>query len=222
MSTKRLHILILMIVCASLSTNATTSCYLPDVGQPAVIFTCSGASNVGEAEFSLSEAKKIVFAKGNLQYQPSTKTWRIAPRQYDFVGGDNKKDNVPNGLQGTVWENGVRCSNTTKNRYNKYAGWLDTFLWGTSDWYGDDEGEDRNLDMTARKEVNPHKKVTANPYDYTGDIKAACFVLNGSGSQGFTGDYAMADWGVRNNAALGGTEDYSFIEHRQKKSGIMF
>lgn len=210
MSTKRLHILILMIVCASLSTNATTSCYLPDIGQPAVIFTCSGASNIGEAEFSLSEAKKIVFAKGNLQYQPSTKTWRIAPRQYDFVGGDNKKDNVPNGLQGTVWENGVRCSNTTKNRYNKYAGWLDTFLWGTSDWYGDDEGEDRNLDMTARKEVNPHKKVTANPYDYTGDIKAACFVLNGSGSQGFTGDYAMADWGVRNNAALGGTEDYSF------------
>ncbi|MBO4585019.1 MAG: hypothetical protein J5675_00245, partial [Bacteroidales bacterium] len=30
----------------------------------------------------------VYFSKGNLQYQASTKTWRFAENQWDYVGGD--------------------------------------------------------------------------------------------------------------------------------------
>lgn len=39
--------------------------------------------------FSVSSTKKVRFAKGNLQYKPSTGTWRFAEHQYDIcVGAD--------------------------------------------------------------------------------------------------------------------------------------
>lgn len=58
--------------------------------------------------FSVGPNKKVVFSKGNLQYRPSTKTWRFAEHQYDYVG----KDNV----------------NISTRKYN---GWIDLFCWGT-------------------------------------------------------------------------------------------
>lgn len=64
---------------------------------------------------------KVRFAKGNLQYQPSTNLWRIAEHQYDFVG---------NSVIGNVYEGGVKCSNTSIN--NTYTGWMDLFGFGTS------------------------------------------------------------------------------------------
>ena len=36
------------------------------------------------AVFSVSNDKKVMFSKGNLQYQTSTKTWRFAEHQYDY------------------------------------------------------------------------------------------------------------------------------------------
>jgi hypothetical protein len=57
--------------------------------------------------FSVSATKKVVFSVGNLQYKPSTKTWRFAEHQYDCVGLDNAK-----------------ISDT-------YDGWIDLFGWGT-------------------------------------------------------------------------------------------
>ena len=36
--------------------------------------------------FSVGENKKIYFSLGNLQYQPSTKTWRFANKQTEYVG----------------------------------------------------------------------------------------------------------------------------------------
>ncbi len=47
---------------------------------------------------------------GNLQYQASTKTWRFAANQYDYVGTPN--------------------TNISAN----YDGWIDLFGWGTSGW----------------------------------------------------------------------------------------
>ena len=57
---------------------------------------------------SIGEDKRIVFSKGNLQYQASTGIWRFAEKQYDVVGKDNEK-----------------ISDT-------YDGWIDLFGWGTS------------------------------------------------------------------------------------------
>lgn len=63
-----------------------------------------------KGEFSVSPTKKIVFAKGNLQYQASTKTWRFADQQYECIGEGNA------------------------NISATYDGWIDLFGFGTSGW----------------------------------------------------------------------------------------
>ena len=57
--------------------------------------------------FSISETETVYFAKGNLQYQASTKTWRFAEHQWDIIGNGNQ------------------------NVSKKYNGWIDHFGWGT-------------------------------------------------------------------------------------------
>lgn len=59
----------------------------------------SGKFNAGQ--------RMIYFSKGNLQYQPSSNTWRFAEHQWDLCDG-----------------NGYASS--------YYNGWLDIFAWGTS------------------------------------------------------------------------------------------
>lgn len=51
---------------------------------------------------------KVYFSKGNLQYRPSTKTWRFAEHQFDYVGTANE------------------------NIGAEYDGWIDLFSWATS------------------------------------------------------------------------------------------
>ena len=57
--------------------------------------------------FSVSEKKTVFFSPGNLQYQPSTKTWRFAEHQWEVIGEDNQ------------------------NISDSYSGWIDMFGWGT-------------------------------------------------------------------------------------------
>ena len=58
--------------------------------------------------FTISEGKTVTFAKGNLQYQASTNTWRFAEEQYSLVGKNNEKISAT------------------------YDGWIDLFGWGIS------------------------------------------------------------------------------------------
>ena len=58
--------------------------------------------------FSVSETQQVRFSQGNLQYQASTKTWRFAEKQTDYVGEGNA------------------------NIGESYDGWIDLFGWGTS------------------------------------------------------------------------------------------
>ncbi len=58
--------------------------------------------------YNLSSYKsRYFFAKGNLQYQASTKTWRFAENQWDIIGQSNS------------------------NISPQYDGWIDLFGWGT-------------------------------------------------------------------------------------------
>jgi hypothetical protein len=62
-----------------------------------------------EGKFTINaDGDQVSFAPGNLQYQPSTNTWRFALHQWDVVGSGN-----------------ASISET-------YAGWIDLFGWGTS------------------------------------------------------------------------------------------
>ena len=60
-------------------------------------------------KFSVSNTKKVAFSSGNLQYQASTKKWRFAENQWDYIGGANT------------------------NISSSYSGWIDLFGWGTGD-----------------------------------------------------------------------------------------
>ena len=82
----------------------------------------------GQGVFSVSADKQVSFAKGNLQYQASTKTWRFAENQYDYIGDGNS------------------------NISDTYSGWIDLFGWsgstgsakwgiGTSQSYSDYSGD---------------------------------------------------------------------------------
>lgn len=75
---------------------------------PAILTSCT--SNVKtNGKFSVSPTQQVYFSKGNLQYQASTKTWRFAKHQWDFIGSSNK------------------------NISPDYEGWIDLFGWGTGD-----------------------------------------------------------------------------------------
>ncbi|MBO7055117.1 MAG: hypothetical protein J6W37_07015 [Bacteroidales bacterium] len=77
------------------------------------------------AEFSVSDSTKVYFSQGNLQYQASSKTWRFAEHQWDFVGDS---------INGNVYENGVKSDNAKIS--STYDGWIDNFGWGTSGYNG--------------------------------------------------------------------------------------
>ena len=63
----------------------------------------------GQKGISVAKGKKVLFAPGNLRYQPSTGKWSFATQQYAVIGEDNKK---------------------MKKDYN---GWIDLFCWGSAD-----------------------------------------------------------------------------------------
>ena len=93
--------------------------------------------------FTIGENKQVEFAHGNLQYQPSSGTWRIAREQYDFVGYENafysngSAAPDPSTNLGTVYENSVKCDNLTDDGEKiimvdgSYTGWIDLFGWNT-------------------------------------------------------------------------------------------
>ena len=84
--------------------------------------------------FSVSEDKKVCFAKGNLQYTQTTKTWAFAENQYDMIGeanvsGSELADKIDlfgwSGSTGSVkWGIGTSKSN---------SGYIGDFVdWGTN------------------------------------------------------------------------------------------
>ena len=92
-----------------------------------VNFECN-TEITGFGPFSVSANKKVMFSPGNLQFNAmkgthqcadgtSQKgTWRFAEHQWDYVGDAEN---------GTVYENGTKCSNTQINA--TYNGWIDLF-----------------------------------------------------------------------------------------------
>lgn len=74
-------------------------------------------------KFSIADGKQVVFSQGNLQYQPSTETFRFAEYQYHYVGND---------ILGNVYV-GAEKSDNENVRSSNYKGWADLFSWGTGD-----------------------------------------------------------------------------------------
>ena len=133
--------------------------------------------------FSVSQTKKVIFSKGNLQYQASTNTWRFAEHQWDFIGEDNK------------------------NISSSYAGWIDLFGWGTgnnptkisaNDDYNTFSDWGRN---TIGGETNRWRTLTKDEWEYllferTTSIRFVKAKINGYGGiillpDNWKGDYRL-------------------------------
>ena len=61
--------------------------------------------------FSVSATKKVYFSKGNLQYQPSSNTWRFADKQYTLLDANTS-------------------DHTTTSYTPTSEDWIDLFGWG--------------------------------------------------------------------------------------------
>ena len=79
-----------------------------------------------DGKFSINATGgKVYFAKGNLQYQASTNTFRFAEHQWNYVGGSTLENQLGN-VEGS---DNCLVSGT-------YEGWIDLFCYGTSGWNG--------------------------------------------------------------------------------------
>ena len=112
--------------------------------------------------FSVGEGKQVLFSKGNLQYQATTKTWRFAEHQYDVIGKDNEK-----------------ISET-------YPGWIDLFGWATS---GYDHGAVNYQPWSGNKDTKSNAlhwaygDVSYNLYDETGRADWGYNAISNGGNQ---------------------------------------
>jgi hypothetical protein len=81
-------------------------------------------------EFSVSPYKTVQFSQGNLQYQPSTKTWRFAQNQFDTIGVSNAL--IAEGYEGWIdlfgWSTANNPTLTSTNNQH-YPDFID---WGTN------------------------------------------------------------------------------------------
>lgn len=114
-----------------------------------------------EGKFSVNaNGGQVIFSQGNLQYQPSTTTWRFAPNQWDYVGTENYK--------------------------RSDADWIDLFCWGCN---GIDTGGNYYTPTIyggSNGCYKPYGSDTAHLYDGEGALKGkadwgAVTISNGGG-----------------------------------------
>lgn len=148
--------------------------------------------------FSIAPDQQARFAQGNVQYKPSTNTWRFAEHQYDFVGNDEV---------GNVYIDSIRCDNTQVGE-DLYDGWIDMFCWGTGknpteykmftnlyeefvDWGGNPFGNGGNAN-------NIWRTLTAEEWAYLFDQRPNAMQLRGQAVVNDVKGYILLpdDWKV--------------------------
>jgi len=107
------------------------SMFAADDNKAVVTFTPkypTGAVNE-KALFSVASGKQVYFSQGNLQHKASTKEWRFALNQYDFVGNGSTWGNMP--------------GNDNNQMSATYSGWVDLFCWASSGYHDTDDSGNR-------------------------------------------------------------------------------
>lgn len=143
--------------------------------------------------FSVSDTRKVVFTKGNLLYQASTNTWRMADHQYDCVGGDS--------TAGGIW-NGPPMNKYSPNNEPsaEQVGWIDMFAWGTS-----------NLNTGAVEWQPWAASINTADYNPGGDLECDIQQLGTERADGIVGKHIPeGDWAYAHNSELGGDADNPF------------
>lgn len=123
--------------------------------------------------FSVSASKKVYFSPGNLQYQPSSGTWRFAEEQWIVLGVTQESGN---GL--------------SQNQAATTDLWIDLFGWGTSGWDGSGAYYYHPYDRLQ------YSTSTYASYGY-GPKSGSSYKFS------LVDNYANADWGVYNAISNG-------------------
>ena len=124
------------------------------VAEAAITFPAGTITDVSVTSlhlpFSVAADKKILFTKGNLQYQASSHIWRIAESQYSMIGA---------AAGNTVFNNATR---------ETQSDWIDLFPYGGSGW-------DSGTGATYYQPWNYGQAATGffQNYDLTGDYVEA-------------------------------------------------
>ena len=168
---------------------------------------CNDEIKVKEKVFSVSTNKKVLFAKGNLQYQASTRTWRFAENQWDYIGDTNHK-----------------ISDT-------YSGWIDLFGWGTgkqptntSTYYEDyqtyvDWGEN----IIGTDKPNIWRTLSANEWRYIFCLRPKAKELWGFASvNGINGIVILPDNGISINIPFVSCIDEGLVEQHEENDETPF
>gem|GEM_PF-1372584 len=130
--------------------------------------------------FTISSAKRICFAKGNLQYQASTNTWRFAEQQYEIIGVANK------------------------NISPTYSGWIDLFGWGTGNNPTKSSEYDRDYESfsdwgnnrisNGGDKANMWRTMTSSEWEYLTIKRTNASKLRGFGKvNGIEGSFFLPD-----------------------------
>ena len=93
--------------------NPLTITVTEDVTLEAIFKEVTATDQTLSGKFSTGKYEYAEFATGNLQYKPSTKTWRFAKQQYQVVGEQNINVGDPN-----------------------FKGWIDMFSWSADGKFG--------------------------------------------------------------------------------------
>ena len=107
--------------------------------------------------FSVGSNKKIIFSKGNLQYNIGNKEWRFAENQTDFIGGANDYS------------------------YG-YSGWIDLFRWSleSMDYYADGQNfVDWGTNQIGSDAPNTWRTLTKYEWEYLLDTRTNAYYLKG-------------------------------------------
>ncbi len=168
---------------------------------------CNDEIKVKEKTFSVSTNKKVLFAKGNLQYQASTKTWRFAENQWDYIGDANH------------------------NISDTYSGWIDLFGWGTgkqptntSTYYEDyqtyvDWGE--NIICTDKPNI--WRTLSAYEWKYIFCLRPNAKELWGFASvNGINGIVILPDNGISINIPFVSCIDEGLVEQHEENAEFPF
>lgn len=163
--------------------------------------TCTVNVGLLAGKFSVDNGKQVQFSQGNLQYQASTKIWRFAENQYDYVG-DASNGNVS--VESTK-SNNASISDT-------YTGWIDLFGWGTSGHkYDSGYGSDYQPWSTSTTHTNYGPNGTSNGL-YDSFAQGDWGTNMGTGWRTLTKDEWTYLFNTRNASTVSGTNNARYAK----------
>ncbi len=153
--------------------------------------------------FTVSSDKKVRFSKGNLQYQPSTRTWRFAEQQWETIGVVNDIYQTQRQRTGfsmsQYMDFDIVPTSLCPNKINHEL-WLDLFWFGSS-------GKNNFYPEEKCDEVKMIKPDKDTDYDWG----RYCSIINGGNKAGLWRTLTAEEWNYLFNERANAKKLFGFI-----------